>query len=100
MNWITEWRAISDRIRGFVDATTIFLDANGMQNPDSYGTRRKHLLPAARAIFESVKQFATRHDAALPLTARQTLSRFSELGQGILTDANLDNSDLLLAAAA
>ncbi len=71
-----------------------------MQNPDSYGTRRKHLLPAARAIFESVKQFATRHDAALPLTARQTLSRFSELGQGILTDANLDNSDLLLAAAA
>jgi len=100
MNSITEWRAISDRIRGFVDATTVFLDANGMQNPDSYGTRRKHLLPAARGIYESVKQFAARHGPALPLTARETLARFSELGQGVLTDTNLDNSEALLAAAA
>ena len=99
MNWLTEWRAISDRIAGFVDAATVFIDGNGMSNPDAYGTRRKHLLPAARGIYGSISQFAERHKDSLPLTAREALARFIGLGEGLLTEPGLDNSEAVLAAA-
>ena len=100
MNWLTEWRAISDRIRGFVEAATVFIEGNGMSNPDAYGTRRKHLLPAARGIYVSIRDFGERHASGLPLTARESLTRFLTSTEGLLTNGDLDNSEAVLASAA
>lgn len=100
MNFQTEWRALSDRIAGFAAAAQQFLEGNGgMSNPDAYGTRKKHLLPAARAIFADVQNFRGRHSVALPVTARAAIDRFIDSVEGLLSDEKLDNSEALLAAA-
>jgi hypothetical protein len=100
MNVQTDWRALVDRIAGFSQAATLFLERNGgMSNSDAYGTRRRHLLPAARSIYSAVHAFRERHDLGLSISARAAIDRFLQLGQGVLTDENLDNSEALLAAA-
>src|SRR5258706_6229273 len=98
MNWHTEWRAISDRIAGLVEATTVYLRALKVSNSDGYGVRRKHLLPASRHIYASIKRYAETHAAELPASARDVLARFLSDNESLLTNESLDNFEAVAAA--
>lgn len=99
MNWRTEWRAISDRIGGFVEATTVFLRGLGVENSDGYATRRKHLLPAARDIYAAITRFGEVHRSALPPPGQISVERFVKDGKGPFTDVGLDNIEAVVATA-
>ena len=97
MNWRTEWRAISDRITGLVDAATVYFQALKVSNSDGYAVRRKHLLPEARDIYARLRDYSDRHSAQLPVSASAALQRFLSTHQQLFSDTNLDNFEAVAA---
>jgi hypothetical protein len=57
LSWRTEWKAISDRIEGLLEAGRFFAQLWRAQASDSFRTVANDLLPQARDIFEDIKKF-------------------------------------------
>jgi hypothetical protein len=89
VNWVTEWRAIADRINGMERATELYLQSQRVTSNDAYGASRKHLLPAYRNVFDSIFAFYNDHYASLPANAETAIRRFISDNQGFFGDASL-----------
>lgn len=76
MSWQTEWKAISDRIEGLLEAGRFFVQLWVSQSSDSYGTAKKELLPQARLIFQDIISFKKTYEKSLPPTAINSIDRF------------------------
>jgi hypothetical protein len=78
LSWRTEWKAISNRIEGLLEAGRFFAQLWHSQASDSYGTVKKDLLPQARHIFEDIKQFKETYRLTLSPEAIVSIERFVE----------------------
>jgi hypothetical protein len=78
MSWRTEWKAISDRIEGLMEAGRFFVQLWVGHSSDTYGTAKRELLPHARSIFQSILKFQEHYSQSLPPTAVASLSRFTQ----------------------
>jgi hypothetical protein len=72
----TEWKAISDRIEGLLEAGRFFVQLWRAQASDSYGTIKKDLLPQARDIFEDINKFKESYGISLSPEAIISIERF------------------------
>ena len=66
MAWHEEWRAISARIEGFVDASRIFFSSVPVQGSDFHGVSNASLIPNAKALKTRINQFLTSYSNVLP----------------------------------
>jgi len=73
MSWRTEWKAISDRIEGLLDAGRIFAQ---LQASDSFGAAKFVLLPHARSIYDKIIKYKEIYGQYLPETAIDSITRF------------------------
>ncbi|MBI3129660.1 MAG: hypothetical protein HYZ11_18785 [Candidatus Tectomicrobia bacterium] len=78
MSWRTEWKAISDRIQGLLNAGRFFLETQRVSSSDDYGVADKQLLPQSRDIFQNLDQFRAKYGPTLPNAAVECLNRFVE----------------------
>jgi len=90
MSWRTEWKAISDRIEGLLEAGRFFAQLWVGRSSDSYGTAKKELLPHARAIFQDIIKFQSNYISSLPPTAVDSLNRFVQLHNQNFTSQDID----------
>jgi hypothetical protein len=76
--WRTEWKAISDRIQGLLDAGRFYLESQLVRREDSYNVANGELLPHIRRVVEALETFHADYQALLPPTAVACLKRFIE----------------------
>ena len=76
MSWRTEWKAISDRIEGLLEAGRFFVQLWIARASDPYGTVKRELLPHARSIFQDIMAFKSNYISSLPPTAVASMERF------------------------
>ena len=50
MSWHKEWKAIEESISDFKDICRDFVSAMGVQNSDTFGTKKNEILPMAKQI--------------------------------------------------
>ncbi len=103
MSWRTEWKALSDRIQGLLEAGRFFVQIWVGQSGDSYGAIKKELLPHARSIFETILRFRDNYQSSLPASAVLTLNRFIDNHQSYYSSQDIDAIEglkLLLPALA
>lgn len=72
----SEWAAVSARIEGFLNSTTMYLRALVTSKEDPYGGARDVLLPESTRIYTALDQFLKRHSSTLPQAAQEALHRF------------------------
>jgi hypothetical protein len=65
MSWRIEWRAISNRIQGFSQASKIFLQFKNAGVSDPYSAAKKELLPHAQAILKEIIKFYKTYEPIL-----------------------------------
>ncbi|HEX8672353.1 MAG TPA: hypothetical protein VF710_10700 [Longimicrobium sp.] len=97
MIWLSEWRALSDRIAGVLDATLMFLRGLQIDNVDAFGTRRKQLLPICRSLYQAISTFREEHLTDLPPNGRATIARFLSENRQLFTPDGTDNNGVLIA---
>jgi len=78
MNWYQEWRALSARIHGLLDAGSFFYSALQHSSSDNLGVRIKILLGNAKKIFESLNNYLKEYQSTFPKEAFESLKRFLE----------------------
>ncbi len=91
MSWRSEWRAISDRIQGFLDANRFYLESKRIRSDDPYRVAKKLLLPQAQNIFRDLTQFNSTHPGSLPGAARECLQDFLNSTHQMFFDDKLDD---------
>ena len=87
--WRTEWRAIDARIRGLLEAATIYFRGESISSDDAYGTSRKQILPHTREIFQAIDNLGSRHCEALPHGAHVCLTRFLNENRSLFGESDL-----------
>ncbi|MEW6388147.1 MAG: hypothetical protein AB1491_11585 [Thermodesulfobacteriota bacterium] len=88
MGWRTEWKAISDRIEGLLEAGRIFAQLEGK---DSFGALKKELLPHARIIYSLIMEYKKTYEQYIPEKVIGSIQRF-ENHHNVFTS---QDSDLL-----
>jgi hypothetical protein len=86
MSWITDAKALDERIRGLIDAGRFFYEACAVNSEDSYNVSGKYLSPEARRIFDEVKEFRKRYEAVLPAAALKAIDRYIGLAGDVVTN--------------
>ena len=76
MNWLIDWRALSARIKGILDAGSFFYRALHNSSEDPRSVKRKILLENAAKIFENLKGFLVKYRSVLPKEALECLISF------------------------
>ncbi len=76
MSWQNEWKAISDRIEGFLDATRFFSNLLEIDRHFYGNFLAGQLLPQASGIFETIKNYSFSNHSVLPSQARDCIARF------------------------
>lgn len=71
--WRTEWRAVSVRIDRLLNAGDFFVRFQSIEASDSYHAAAKDLLPAAKVIFEHIRNFREKYGSTLPPRAVEVL---------------------------
>ncbi len=89
MNWLTQWKALSDRIAGIIEAGSLYYQTQIRSSEDSYSTVKKQLLPRFRRLFKELEDFVDRHDAALPPGARSVVADFLDSNRDLFTNLAL-----------
>ena len=90
MSWRTEWKALSDRIEGLLEAGRFFAQLWASRSSDSYGAAKKELLPHARTIFQDIIKFQNNYMSSLPPSAGDSLNRFINLHNQSFTLHDID----------
>jgi hypothetical protein len=76
LSWRTEWKAISDRIEGLLEAGSLFVQLWIARASDPQRTVNIELIPHARSIFQDIKKFKENYESSLPPTALASIERF------------------------
>lgn len=95
MNWRTEWKAISDRIEGLLEAGLFFAQLYRAKASDCYGTVNKELLPHARDIFHKIEEYRKNFESILPQSAVHSIVRFIDRHKSHFEPTGLDETDAL-----
>ena len=74
-NYRTEWQAISDRIDGLIQASTILQSLSQMYGGDE-GAIRKDIAPHARAIYHLINKYSQNKQNRLPKNVADILDSF------------------------
>ena len=86
MNWLTQWKALSDRIAGIIEAGSLYYRTQVRTSDDPYGTVKNQLLPRFQRLFVDLEAFVDRHGAALPPGARTVIVDFIDSNRGLFTN--------------
>ncbi len=78
MSWRTEWKAISNRISGLLEAGTFYFQ--DLDDKDAHSVGEKELLPHAKSIFECILEFKKSYENSLPPLALVCLKRYGPKG--------------------
>lgn len=76
MSWRVEWKAISDKTEGLLEAGRFFLQVYSVQASDSYGVIRNELIPHAKNIFNIINKFSKDYATSISPAARECLYKF------------------------
>jgi len=76
LSWRIEWKAISDRIEGLLEAGRLFAQLWIGHGSDHKGIIKQDLAPHARSIFQDIKKFKDNYESSLPPTALASIERF------------------------
>ena len=76
MNWLIDWKAISARIQGLLDAGAFFYRALHHSSEDALSVKKKVLLDNAEKIFKNLNEFSEKFKSALPNDALVSLKNF------------------------
>ncbi|KAF0220553.1 MAG: hypothetical protein FD174_1207 [Geobacteraceae bacterium] len=79
MSWHKEWKAIEESISDFKDICKDFVSAMGVQNSDTFGTKKNEILPMAREIAQRVTTLGQRYSSQLPNTALDLIKGLDDL---------------------
>jgi len=91
MSWRAEWKAISDRIEGLMEAGCFFVQMWVSHSSDSYGTVKKVLLPNARDTYQCILRFKQDYSQSLPKKALDSLEQFTdESNDRLFKNQNID----------
>lgn len=74
MNWYQEWLAISARIAGLLNASSVFYTAIGHSSSDNLSTRKNILLPQVAKIEKLLAVFFENYNKILPEKASECLA--------------------------
>lgn len=75
MGWQLEWKALSKRIHGLLEAGKFYF-ATGLGGGDPVQAAQRALLPNSQEVFNLLQDFLNRHRHALPAEAISSLERF------------------------
>ncbi len=89
MSWHTEWKAISDRVHGLLEAGRFFLSGALVNSSDPGSVTRRILIPQAQELFKVLSQFRDSYQAILPPSAGDSLNRFITEAPGYLENTAL-----------
>ena len=78
MNWYHEWKALSARIQGLLDAGSFFYSAGQQSSSDDQSVRKKILLSNAEKIINSLHNYLSKYQTSFPEDALQSLKCFLE----------------------
>lgn len=78
MNWYHEWKALSARIQGLLDAGSFFYCAGEQSSSDDLSVRKKILLSNAEKIINSLHNYLNKYQTSFPEDALQSLKCFLE----------------------
>jgi len=81
LSWRTEWKAISDRIDGLLEAGQFFVQLWRGNTSDSYRTVKNDLLPQAREIFGDINKFKDNYRLSLSPEAINSIEKLIERRQ-------------------
>ena len=76
LKWHTEWRAISARIKGLVEAGNLFFKSIEKHAEDSFGTLRNILFPQAEKVYFLIDKFRKDFETQLPEQAISCIDEF------------------------
>jgi hypothetical protein len=89
VNWLSDARALDQRIRGLVEAGEFFVRTLAVNAEDSYRVSDRYLSPEAGRIFEEVVAFRDRYHAVLPPAAIDAIDRFIGLAKPLMTGSDV-----------
>lgn len=92
MNWHHEWKALSARIKGLLDAGNFFYSAHQHSSADDQSVRKKILLKNAEKIFSSLNDYLESYRSSFPEEALSSLERF--LNQPEIKNFNFNPSSI------
>lgn len=85
MNWLTQWKALSARTAGLLEAGSLYYQSQVRSSDDPYGTADKQLLPRFKRLYEDLDVFSDDHLPALPRGASTVLTEFLTSNRGLFT---------------
>jgi hypothetical protein len=65
MSWHKEWKAIEESISDFTGICKDFVSAMGVQNSDTFGTKKNEILPMACEIAQRITILGQRYSSQL-----------------------------------
>jgi len=87
LSWRTEWKAISDRISGLLEAGSFYFQDSDPR--DAHSIAENELLPHAKSIFQCVSEFRQTYEKSLPPSALLCLKRITGDGPNYLVSRNV-----------
>lgn len=90
MNYRTEWKVISDRIDGLLNAARFFFQIYQINTQDSYNTLGKELIPHAREISKVICHYQNKYASSLPSAITNSIKRFTADNGNLFSDNNIN----------
>lgn len=84
MSYLAEWKALSTRIQGMLQAGLLHSQLLAVRSSDDYSGGR-HLLEQTTSVFEALQKFADQYSDSLPQPARETLQQFIKKNTDLFT---------------
>ena len=81
MSWMSEWKAISNRIDGLTAAAQFFVQ---FQQQDSRGSMKRVLLPQTEKLYELIQQYHETYKVNLPPDAQECIVNYLELDKEMI----------------
>lgn len=95
MSWAIEWKALSHRIHGLLEAGQFFSQVASVTGNDSYKGDGIILLEQAGRIFNEIESFARRFSNKIPDRANKTLDQFvTQRGSRFTNSRNTNDLDI------
>lgn len=87
MNYMDQWKALSIRIHGLVQAGTLYAQYLSVRSSDSYGSSDR-LREQSRYVLDEIYSFQLSFAESLPLTARLAIDRFAKTAGKLVTNTS------------
>ncbi len=84
MTWLTEGRAIGERITGLLEAGAFFYQACAVNSEDSYNMADNYLSAEARRIFKELIEYRDQFKDNLPPNALKAIKRYVALADDVV----------------